>query len=296
MPKSASASSVRPAPSSPMSPTISPAPSVSETSANSPARVACRDLERGRPAGERPRGQLVLDAFAGHQLGEPVVVEIGGAEGADLAAVAQHRDPLGDLDHLLQPVADEDDGDALRLQPADRREQQLDLVAGQRGGRLVHEEDAGVGGEAAADRDDLALRHGQRSRRGRRAEGRRRAARAPPAPSPASAAAAAAAAAPPSSRSMAIFSSTVRLGKSERSWKITWMPSARACCGVRAACATPSMTISAPGSGAWTPVRILISVDLPDPFSPTRQCTSPRPTDHSIASSATVPPNRLPRR
>ena len=145
-----------------MSPTISPAPRVSETSANSPARVACRTSSAGRRLGGRPRGQLVLDAFAGHQLGEPVVVEIGGAEGADLAAVAQHRDPLGDLDHLFQPVADEDDGDALRLQPADGREQELDLVAGQRGGRLVHEQDAGVGGEAAADRDDLALRHGQR--------------------------------------------------------------------------------------------------------------------------------------
>ena len=164
MPKSASASSVRPAPSRPMRPTISPACRVKETSSNSPARLAPPHLEH-RPAacGRRGAPHRVLDALAGHQLGEAVIVDLGGREGADLAAVAQHRDPLGDLDHLIQPVADEDDGDALRLQPADRREQEVDLVPGQRRGRLVHEQDAGVGGEAAADRDDLALRHRQRA-------------------------------------------------------------------------------------------------------------------------------------
>src|SRR4029079_19009705 len=35
-------------------------------------------------------------------------------------------------------------------------------------------------------------------------------------------------------------------------------------------------------------------VDLPEPFSPTRQWTSPACTDQSIASSAMVPPNFLP--
>ena len=30
-----------------------------------------------------------------------------------------------------------------------------------------------------------------------------------------------------------------------------------------------------PASGAWTPARILISVDLPAPFSPSSACTSP---------------------
>ena len=92
---------------------------------------------------------------------------------------------------------------------------------------------------------------------------------------------------------MPIFSSTERFGKSDRSWKITWIPSWRAWCGVRYGWATPSMVIVPPTSGAWTPERILISVDLPDPFSPTRQCTSPGATDQSMLSSARVPPNRF---
>src|SRR4051812_5582209 len=54
------------------------------------------------------------------------------------------------------------------------------------------------------------------------------------------------------------------------------------------------MAMTPPASGACTPARILIRVDLPEPFSPTRQCTSPDSTDQSIASSALVPPKRLP--
>ena len=149
-----------------MRPRISPAWSVKETSANSPARLAPRTSSTAGVGLTRPGRHRVLDALAGHQLGEPVVVDLGCGKGADLAAVAQHGHPLGDLDHLLEPMADEDDGDAVRLQPANRREQQVDLVPGQRGRRLVHEQDAGIGGEPAADRDDLALRDRQRCRRG----------------------------------------------------------------------------------------------------------------------------------
>ena len=68
----------------------------------------------------------VLDAIAGHQFGEAVIVDLGGRKGADLAPVAQHGHALGDLDDLLEPMADEDDGDARApsggapLQAADR--------------------------------------------------------------------------------------------------------------------------------------------------------------------------------
>src|SRR4051794_36281032 len=53
------------------------------------------------------------------------------------------------------------------------------------------------------------------------------------------------------------------------------------------------MVIRPPGSGAWTPEMILISVDLPDPFSPTRQCTSPASSVMSTSRSACTPPKRL---
>ena len=47
---------------------------------------------------------------------------------------------------------------------------------------------------------------------------------------------------------------------------------------------------SSPASGAWKPARILISVDLPEPFSPRRPWTSPGSTSRSTPRSACVPP------
>src|SRR3982074_1167821 len=55
----------------------------------------------------------------------------------------------------------------------------------------------------------------------------------------------------------------------------------------------PEMAIRPPGSGASTPEMILISVDLPEPFSPTRQCTSPASSVRSTSRSACTPPKRL---
>src|SRR5436853_2320942 len=53
------------------------------------------------------------------------------------------------------------------------------------------------------------------------------------------------------------------------------------------------MTMRPAGSGRSTPAMILISVDLPDPFSPTRQCTSPAASERSTPRSATTPPKCL---
>src|SRR5438270_4196239 len=71
------------------------------------------------------------------------------------------------------------------------------------------------------------------------------------------------------------------------------MPHAVDCTGFRCGYSRPSMTIRPPGSGRRTPEMILISVDLPDPFSPTRQCTSPARNARSTSRSATTPPKRL---
>ncbi len=90
-----------------------------------------------------------------------MVVDLGCGKGADLAPIAQHGHALGDLDHLLQAMTDEHDRDALRLQPAHRRQQQVDLMPRQRRRGFVHEQEARVGGQPAADRDDLALRDRQ---------------------------------------------------------------------------------------------------------------------------------------
>src|SRR4051812_13772156 len=58
----------------------------------------------------------------------------------------------------------------------------------------------------------------------------------------------------------------------------------------------PSRRIS-PSSGRCTPDRILMSVDLPAPLSPSRQCTSPGATATETSRRArTVPKNLLTRR
>ena len=50
------------------------------------------------------------------------------------------------------------------------------------------------------------------------------------------------------------------------------------------------LTSSSPSSGAWKPARILISVDLPEPFSPRSPWISPRWIVMSTESSARAPP------
>ena len=140
-----------------------------------------------------------------------------GGEGADLAAVAQHRDALGDLHHLVEAVRDEHVAMPFALRSRDEREQRVDLVAGQRGGRLVHDDEPGVGRHGAADGDELAA--GDRQIRdlgaGSSADAdprhRRLGGRAIAAPSRRAAAA-------PRWLPTAMFSATVRLGNSDRSW------------------------------------------------------------------------------
>ena len=48
-----------------------------------------------------------------------------------------------------------------------------------------------------------------------------------------------------------------------------------------------------PASGCVIPERTLISVDLPAPFSPSRQCTSPARIARLMSSFATTPGNAL---
>jgi hypothetical protein len=85
-----------------------------------------------------------------------------------------------------------------------------------------------------------------------------------------------------------MFSATDRLGNSEKSWKMTAIPAAAAAMGVIAACGTPSRAIT-PRSGFSTPARSLISVDLPEPFSPARHTASPARITKSTPSRAVIP-------
>ena len=66
------------------------------------------------------------------------------------------------------------DGDAVVAEPAEQSEQRRGLVLGDRGGRLVEEQDLGFERQRLGDLDDLHLRHRQRARprRGCRCRGR----------------------------------------------------------------------------------------------------------------------------
>ena len=56
-----------------------------------------------------------------------------GDQRAGDAAVAQHGDPVGDLDHLVDVVRDEDDARALGHEVAHQAEQLLTSSAGRKG-------------------------------------------------------------------------------------------------------------------------------------------------------------------
>ena len=70
------------------------------------------------------------------------------------------------------------------------------------------------------------------------------------------------------------------------------MPSLSAACGFGSWTLLPSHSTS-PSSGWCAPESTLIRVDLPAPFWPSRQCTSPERTARSIPSSARTPGNCL---
>src|SRR5947209_12655474 len=79
---------------------------------------------------------------------------------------------------------------------------------------------------------------------------------------------------------------------SARSWNTVSIPCARASSTLLGSYGSPLSHI-VPVSGLWNPDRILISVDLPAPLSPSRPSTSPLRRCRLMSRSAVVGPNRL---
>ena len=80
--------------------------------------------------------------------------------------VTEHRDPVGDLEHFGQPMADVDHTDAAVLARHDGPVEGLDLFGAERGGGLVEEQHLGLGHERLGHLEQLALGHGERAHRG----------------------------------------------------------------------------------------------------------------------------------
>ena len=72
---------------------------------------------------------------------------------ATLVPSYMHGDPVADAEQVLQSVGDQHDRDAAALHAVDQRQHRLDLGDGQRGRRLVHDQDRGLNETARADRD-----------------------------------------------------------------------------------------------------------------------------------------------
>jgi hypothetical protein len=160
----------------------------------------------------------------------------------------------------------------------------------QAGGRLVEDDEARAEAQRLGDLHDLLLRQRQPRHRRRGREGRAE---------PLRGRASRRARAGPSSTSRRKpygaararyrrWPRHSRLSKRLSSWWTKAMPAAIDCSTVKAAWRR-RRSRSSRWSGATTPPRIFIRVDLPAPFSPTRPITSPAGRPCSKPASATTP-------
>ena len=79
----------------------------------------------------------------------------------DVAAVAEDRRDVAQLEHLVEAMAHEQHRHAASAQAPHDREQPLDLVRGERRGRLVEDEHAGFDRQRLRDLDELLIGHRQ---------------------------------------------------------------------------------------------------------------------------------------
>ena len=166
---------------------------------------------------------------------------VGGRD--DVPAVAEDRRPVAQLEDLVEAVADEQHRHAAIAQPAHDREQPLDLVGGERRGRFVEDEHAGLDRQRLGDLDQLLVGHRQAADRRADVEVDVELARTAPAAARRVAPQSIVPSRPDGAWPMNTFSATVRSGKRRGSWWTTAIPSARAWAGPWIWVASPSSRI-----------------------------------------------------
>ena len=217
-----------------------------------------------------------LDPAADHGRDQRVVVEVGHRARRAHLAVAQHGDAVADLEHLLEPVGDVEHRHA---RPRAARpiscSSACRLLAGQRGRRLVEDDHAGVARRAPwPPRSAAGWRAGASpTERARvdvlqpdaRQQLRARSRSAPTAHEPA-------ARRQPAHQQVVLHR---ELGQQAK-LLVDDADARRAGLGRAGVAACPRRRPGrSPASRRMAPVSTLMIVDLPAPFSPARQCTSP---------------------
>ena len=124
-----------------------------------------------RAGGNRMGGEQPLQALTRHGEDEMLFVELRPRDLGCHLPVPQHRRPVADGEDFGQPMGDVDHGDALHPEPAQHREQRIDLGARERGGGLVEHEHAWPGRKRTGDHHQVPLRRGQRGDDGARIDG-----------------------------------------------------------------------------------------------------------------------------
>ena len=115
---------------------------------------------RGRGFEDRSLALEQDKAAAQHQFGQILgghAADIFGAAG--ISAVAEHGDGIADFEDFVVEVRNEDEGDALAFQPAHEIEKLGAIVDGQRGRRLIENDDLAAG-EHRPENVDLAAGDG----------------------------------------------------------------------------------------------------------------------------------------
>ena len=259
---------------------------------------------RRRSRGPRPRGRRRRSrpAVLGNRsptsrptiwatICRPVVsaMRVGG----DVVAVAHHGDRVAEREDLVEAVRDEDQGAALVAQAAGDGEQPLDLDAAEGGGRLVHDQQAGVERDGLGDLDDLLV--GDREARAPGGAGR---CATPSRSKRRSASAYIAARSMRRPRAERLAAHEDVLGDREVGEERRLLVDHRDAGGLGLGGGARSRRArrragTSPPSRRWTPATILTSVDLPAPFSPTSAWIEPASTRRLPERRATTGPNDL---
>ena len=81
--------------------------------------------------------------------------------GRDVPAVPENRHIVGNREDLIHLVGDVDDAHAMRLEVRDDRKEVLHFAFGERGSRLIHDQDVGLEGDGLGNLNDLPIGDGQ---------------------------------------------------------------------------------------------------------------------------------------